>query len=134
MKIPLSFIPPPELQEFIASYGILEIPVGKTEPYFPPPLAMSGFIINVVNGKGLVTSKIDNRDFFTDNAVVTGQVTSHVYGEMVRNVKSPMVFFKPAGMHRLFKNDLSHLTNNSKPLTEFLGQKEDSLGKPYLTT
>lgn len=127
MKRPINFLPAPDLQEFIASYGILEIPEGETEPYFSPPLAMSGFIINVVNSKGVVVSKIDNRDFFTENAVVTGQVTSPVYGELVGKVKSIMVFFKPIGMHRLFKNDLSELTNCSKTISDFLGQEEADL-------
>lgn len=124
MKRPLSYLPAPELQDFIASYGVLEVPEGETEPYFSPPLAMSGFIINVANSKGGVTSRIENRDFFTANAVVTGQVTSPVHGELAGKVKFLMVFFKASGMHRLFGNDLSELTNTSKPLSEFLGQNE----------
>ena len=127
MKRPLSFHTTPDLRDFIASYAIMEIPEGETESYFSPPLAMSGFIINVSHSKGMVSSKIDNRDFFTANAVVTGQVTSPVYGELVGEVKSLMVFFKPIGMHRLFRNDLSELTNRSKTLTEFLGQTEADL-------
>ena len=127
MKRPLSFRPASELQNFIAAYGILEIPEWETEPYFSPPLAMSGFILNLANGKGAVTSRIGDRDFFTENAVVTGQVTAPVYGELRGQVKSLMVFFKPIGMHRLFNNDLSELTNSSRTLAEFLGKKEANL-------
>ena len=134
MKRPLSFPTTPDLQDFIASYAIMEIPEGETESYFSPPLAMSGFIINVGNNQGMVSSKIDNRDFFTENAVVTGQVTSPVYGELVGEVKSLMVFFKPIGMHRLFRNDLSKLTNCSNTLSEFLGEKEAELLWKNLTT
>ncbi|MEB2787174.1 AraC family transcriptional regulator [Algoriphagus persicinus] len=119
-----SYTPIPELQEFIASYVIQEVPEGETEPFFSPPLAMSGFIFTVANSSGFITAKIDNRDFFTENAVATGQVTAPVYGQMVGEVKSILVFFKPTGMHRLFRNDLSELTNTSKTLSEFLGQEE----------
>lgn len=134
MKRPLSFNTAPKLQDFIASYAIMEIPEGETESYFSPPLAKSGIIINIGKGNGRVSSKIDERDFFTANAVVTGQVTSPVYGELVGEVKSLMVFFKPIGMHRLFRNDLSQLTNSSKTLSEFLGQKEADLLWKNLTT
>lgn len=127
MKRPISYLPSPELQDYIATYSILEIPEGKTESYFSPPLAMSGIIINIVNSKGAVTSRIKDRDFFTANAVVTGQVTSPVYGDLVGEVKSIMIFFKASGMHRLFGNDLSELTNTSKVLSEFLGENEAAL-------
>jgi len=122
-----SFLPAPELQDFIASYVIQEVPEGETETFFSPPLAMSGFIFNVVNSSGVLDAKIDDRYFFTENAVATGQVTSPVYGQMVGEVKSVLVFFKPTGMHRLFGNDLSELTNTSITLSEFLGQEEADL-------
>ncbi len=125
MKRPLNFLPSPQLQDFIAAYGILEIPEGEVESYFSPPLALSGFIINL--GKGKVIGKIKDRDFFTEAAVATGQVTSPIYGELFGEVKSIMVFFKPTGMHRLFKNNLSELTNRSKNLSDFLGKKEANL-------
>lgn len=38
MTEPLSYLPPPALVEVIASYGILEIPDGKNESFFTPPL------------------------------------------------------------------------------------------------
>ena len=122
MKRPLNFLPSPQLQDFIAAYGILEISEGEVESYFSPPLALSGFIINL--GKGKVVAKINGRDFFTEAAVATGQVTAPVYGQLFGEVKSIMVFFKPTGMHRLFGNNLSELTNRSKGLTDFLGKKE----------
>lgn len=127
MKAPETYYPPPELRKFIASYGVMDIPAGHREPYFSPPLAMSGFIINLGRDRGKVVSKIDGRHFFTENAVATGQVTSPVYGELIGAVKSFMIFFRPTGMHCLFGNDLSELTNTSKPLSEFLSREESSL-------
>lgn len=124
MLSPVTYRPPAELQEFIASYGVLEIPQGKTEPYFSPPLALSGFIINLAGDRGKVTSRIAGKDFFAENAIATGQVTAPVYGEMKGEVKSLLIFFKPSGMHRLFKNDLSELTNSSKTLSQLLGKEE----------
>ncbi|WP_296618313.1 AraC family transcriptional regulator [Marivirga sp.] len=119
-----SFLPAPELQGFIASYVIQQVPDGVNEPFFSPPLAMSGFIITVTNSTGILNAKIDNRDFITDNAVATGQVSAPIYGELVGEVKAILVFFKPTGMHRLFGNDLSELTNTSQSLSEFLGHVE----------
>lgn len=121
---PVTFLPPPELQEFVASYGIMKIPEGHMEPYFSPPLALSGFIINLGSNSGKVNAKINGREFFTANAVATGQVTSPVYGKLVGEVISILTFFKPTGMHRLFGNDLSELTNSSKTLYDFLDQHE----------
>ena len=124
MTAPETYHPPPELSKFIASYGVMDISAGHRETYFSPPLAMSGFIINVNRDRGKVVSKIDGRHFFTQNAVATGQVTSPVYGELIGAVKSYMIFFRPTGMHSLFGNDLSELTNTSIPLSEFLEGKE----------
>jgi len=122
-----NFPPTPELQEFIASYVIQEVPDGENEPIFSPPLAMSGFIFTLINSSGVLDVKIDGRDFFTEKAVATGQVTTPIYGQMVGELKTVLVFFKPTGMHRLFRNDLSELTNTSKTLAEFLGQEEADL-------
>lgn len=127
MITPESHLPPPELQEYIASYGILDIPKGKTESYFSPPLAMSGFIINLGPNRDYVNCKIEGRDFFTEPAVASGQVTAPVYGKLIGEVKSFLIFFKPTGMHRLFGNDLSKLTNTSIPLSKFLGPAESGL-------
>ena len=124
MKDPLTFLPAPELQNFINSYAILEVPEGETEPYFSPPLALSGFIINTVKSKGKLESMLKGKDFFTASAVATGQVTSPVYGKISGYAKSIMVFFDPLGMHQLFGNDMSQLTDDSQTLCEFLGDKE----------
>lgn len=127
MLRPTTYLPAIELRDYIASYGVIEIPAGEAEPYFSPPLALSGFIINVGDEGGKVVCKIGDRDFFTNNAVATGQVTIPVYGEMVGEVKSFLVFFRPTGMHRLFGNDLSELTNRSKALSELIGEEEADL-------
>ncbi len=119
-----SFHPAPEVQEFITSYVIQEGTDGVNEPFFSPPLAMSGFIIAVVNSNGALNAKIDDRNFFTDNTVATGQFTSPIYGELVGKCKVILVFLKPTVLHRLLGNDLSELTNTSKPLSELLGHEE----------
>ncbi|WP_159039905.1 helix-turn-helix domain-containing protein [Christiangramia fulva] len=120
MTEPTIFLPPPELREVIASYGILEIPGGRSEPYFSPPLAMSGFIINTTNSTGQIVSKLREDYFFSTNEVATGQVTYPVYGELIGHIKSIMVFFQPLGMYQLFGNDMAALTNTSQSLYEFL--------------
>ncbi|WP_324719558.1 helix-turn-helix domain-containing protein [Salinimicrobium sp. HB62] len=127
MPRPITFLPALELQDYIASYGVIEIPAGVTESYFSPPLALSGFIINVGDEVGKVECKIGDRDFFTSSAVATGQVTSPVYGQMTGELKSFLVFFRPTGMHRLFKNDLSELTNSSMRLSDLIGEEEAGL-------
>ncbi|MFZ0491334.1 MAG: AraC family transcriptional regulator [Salegentibacter sp.] len=120
MTEPTIFSPIPELSEFISSYGILEIPEGRSEPYFSPPLAMSGFIINTANSNGKVVAKLREDYFFSTSAVATGQVTFPVYGQLIGHIKSIMVFFQPLGMYQLFGNDMSALTNTSQSLYEFL--------------
>ncbi len=110
------------------------MPEGVTEPYFSPPLAMSGFILEPINHPDCIVAKTADRDFFTDFAVVTGQVTSPVYGQLVGNVRSVMVFFKPLGIHQLFGLDMAKLTNTFMKLEDLIGieEKQDlmsSLGK-----
>ncbi|MHA6280086.1 helix-turn-helix domain-containing protein [Salinimicrobium sp. CAU 1759] len=134
MPRPHTYLPAEELRDYIASYSVIEIPAGMTESYFSPPLALSGFIINVGDEVGKVECKIGDRDFFTSNAVATGQVTTPVYGQMTGELKSFLVFFKPTGMHRLFNNDLSELTNSSMKLTDLLGEEEADLLWQNLTS
>ena len=55
---PSNYLPDPRLKNFIAAYGILEIPEVVDETYFSPPLAMSGFIIQKRNFEGKVIAKI----------------------------------------------------------------------------
>ncbi|MCK0146237.1 AraC family transcriptional regulator [Arenibacter sp. F26102] len=128
MTQPTTYLPHPQLQEYIASYGILEIPEGVHGPYFSPPLGLSGFIIQAINTQNKVVSKLEGEDFFTDNAVATGQVTYPVYGQLSGQVKTIMVFFQPLGMHQLFGTDMSSLKNKSMTLNDFLGkEKADKL-------
>ena len=128
MTQPTTYLPHPELQEYIAGYGILEIPEGVIEPYFSPPLGLSGFIIQSLNTQKKVIAKIEGEDFFTESAVVTGQVTYPVYGELIGQVKTIMVFFQPLGMHQLFGTEMSSLKNKSMILSDFLGkEKADKL-------
>ncbi len=124
MIAPLIYLPPPELKEVIASYGILEIPDGRNEPFFSPPLGLSGFIITPVNKKKQVYANIKGEAFFSTDEVATGQVTAPVYGEIKGHLKSIMVFFNPLGMYQLFGADMSTLTNTSKSLYEFLGDEK----------
>ncbi len=124
MIVPENFLPPPTLRHYIANYGIIEISEGVVEPYFSPPLALSGFIIQTLIPSTKIVSKIEGEDFFTENAVATGQVTKPVYGQITGPSKCIMVFFHPLGMHQLFDNDMEKLTNKSLPLTAFLGQEQ----------
>lgn len=124
MKAPITYLPAPELREYILSYGILEIPEGENESYFSPPLALSGFIINTANAHGKVVAKLKQDPFFTSNEVATGQVTSPVYGQLIGQVKSIMVFFNPLGMYQLFGNDMSKLTDTSQSLFDFLDEEK----------
>lgn len=124
MREPTNYAPSEKIQQYIAHYGILEVPEGTTEPYFSPPLALSGFIIQAINTQNIVVSKIGERDFITDMAVATGQVTQPVYGQLIGHTKSIMVFFHPTGMHQLFGTDMSTLTNESMKLEDFLGKEK----------
>tara|TARA_R110000868_G_scaffold366839_1_gene629789 strand:+ start:40842 stop:41210 length:369 start_codon:yes stop_codon:yes gene_type:complete len=122
MTQPTTYIPYPELQEYIAGYGILEIPEGINEPYFSPPLGLSGFIIQSTNTQNKFMAKLDGEDIFTESAVVTGQVTYPVYGQIIGLSKTIMVFFEPLGMHQLFGTEMSSLKNKSMTLIDFLGK------------
>jgi len=124
MTQPTTYLPPPKLQDYIASYGILEIPEGVSEPYFSPPLGLSGFIIESINTHNKVVSKLEGEDFFTENAVVTGQVTYPVYGQLIGHVKTIMVFFRPLGMYQLFGTNMGTLKNKSMTLVDFLGKRK----------
>lgn len=124
MTQPTNYLPPEELTGSIAHYGIMEVPAGTTEPYFSPPIGLSGFILQTLNSSNRVFAKIDGRDFFTHNAVVTGQVTAPVYGEIKGAVKSILVFFQPPGLYRLFGTHMASLTNKSVKLSDFLGEAQ----------
>lgn len=102
----------------------MEVPEGVTEPYFSPPLAMSRFILEPINRPKCIVAKTANRGFFTDFAVVTGQVTAPVYGQLVGNMRSVMIFFKPLGMHQLFGLDMAKLTNTFMKLEDLIGIEE----------
>jgi len=123
MQEPITFLPALELRKYIVSYGVLEIPEGQSEPYFSPPLGLSGMIIHTINTQDKFIAKIGERDFFTEQAVVTGQVTAPVYGEITGHVKLLMIFFQPLGMHQLFGTNMAALTDHSIPLIQFLGRR-----------
>ena len=113
--------PPIKLQEYIDSFGIVEVREGETESYLSPPLAMSGIIIQSINTNNSVIVKLGDRDFFTEYAVGAGQVTSSVYGQFVGHTKSLLVFFKPLGMYQLFGPEMSIMTSRAVSLYDFLG-------------
>ncbi|WP_339739744.1 AraC family transcriptional regulator [uncultured Sunxiuqinia sp.] len=133
MREPVNYRPAEHLRSFILSYGILTVPEGVSEPYFSPPIGLSGFIIHTVNTQNVIVAKIGENDHFTENAVATGQVTQLVHGVNIGQVRMLLVFFHPMGMYQLFGNDLAMLTNTSMPLKEFLGkQRADDLLKNLL--
>lgn len=123
-----------QLRNHILSYGILKFPEGVSEPYFSPPIALSGFIIHTINTQNVIVAKIGDRDHYTEMAVATGQVTQPVYGQNIGQARILLVFFHPMGMHQLFGTDMATLTNTSMPLKEFLGQQRaDALLKKLMT-
>jgi hypothetical protein len=124
MRAPLNFLPAPEIREFIAGYGILEFPDGIDEPYYSPPIALSGFIIHTLNTRDIIFAKIEDKDHYTHHAVATGQVTYPVYGRNVGHARILLIFFHPMGMHQLFGTDMASLTNTSRNLDVFLGAQE----------
>jgi hypothetical protein len=109
MNQPTSFLPAPELRNYIASYGILEIPAVVNEPYFSPPIGLSGFIIQTINTSEIVIAKIQEENYFTENAVATGQVTYPVYGQMMGQMKSLLVFFPSFGNVSIVWDGYVHL-------------------------
>ncbi len=122
MKEPATYFPDARLQRFIACYGVLEVPAGISEPYFSPPLGLSGIIIQTIFDHEPMLAHIDDRIFFKERAVVTGQVTKPVYGTLQGRMKAFLIFFTPLGMYELFGNDMAELTNKSIPLKQFLGE------------
>jgi len=122
MRVPANYLPAEHLRSYILSYGILKFPEGVSEPYFSPPIALSGFIIHTINSRNMVVAKIGEKDHYTEMAVATGQVTQSVYGQNIGQARILLVFFHPMGMHQLFGTDMATLTDTSQPLNEFLGK------------
>ena len=123
MRVPATYLPAEHLRDYILSYGVLNFPEGVSEPYFSPPIALSGLIIHTINTQNTIVARIGEKDHYTENAVATGQVTQPVYGQNIGQARILLVFFHPMGMHQLFGTDMAKLTNTSMPLQEFLGQQ-----------
>lgn len=123
MRVPVTYLPAEHLRDYILSYGILNFPEGASEPYFSPPIALSGFIIHTINTQNTIVARIGEKAHYTEMAVATGQVTQPVYGQNIGQARILLVFFHPMGMHQLFGTDMASLTNTSIPLKEFLGSQ-----------
>lgn len=121
MILPLHYAPTPELAEYISSYGILEINEDISASYISPPLGLSGFIISLF---GTYHIKLRGANFLTHLHCATGQVTMPMVGEIYGKQKGLMVFMNPLGMYQLFGCTMSHLTDTSLPLKEFLGDED----------
>lgn len=121
MREPRNHFPAVALRDHILSYGVLEFPEGVSEPYFSPPIGLSGFIIHTINTRNSIVARIADRDHYTDEAVATGQVTCPVHGENVGQARILLIFFHPMGMYQLFGTNMAALTNTSMPLAELLG-------------
>ncbi len=119
-----NYPPTDALKEYIDSYGVVEVSEGQTEPYFSPPLAMSGMIIQTIHTNDPIDIKLNGKDFFTDRAVVTGQVTASISGHLMGHSKSLLIFFQPLGLYQLFGTDMRTLTNGAARLEDFLGQEK----------
>lgn len=123
MRTPVNYLPAEHLRDYILSYGILTIPEAVSEPYFSPPIGLSGFIIYTINSSQKIVAKIGEKDHFTEEAVVTGQVTQPVHGQHVGKSRILLVFFHPMGIHQLFGTDMATLTNTSMSLRKLVGEK-----------
>jgi hypothetical protein len=88
VRTPETYLSADGLRDYILSYGVLDIPEGVDEPYFSPPLALSGFIIVTVNTQKRIVAKIDDRDHFTAEAVAAGQVTRPVHGRQIGRTRA----------------------------------------------
>lgn len=122
MKKPVTYLPDPQLQNYIVEYGVIHTEIGDRESFFSPPLGLSGFIIQTINSTGNIDIRIRDQQFISVDAVASGQVTSPVYGVFADEVKSFLVFFHPLGMYQLFGTDMATLTDKSIPLRTFLGR------------
>src|SRR5690606_10978612 len=96
---------------------------GQREPFFSPPIGLSGFIIQTINHRGEINVMVGEQVFISESHVATGQVTKPVYGEFVDEVKSLLVFFHPLGMYQLFGTDMAKLTDTSLPLGLVIGTR-----------
>ncbi|HEX5169865.1 MAG TPA: helix-turn-helix domain-containing protein [Cyclobacteriaceae bacterium] len=134
MRIPVTYLPAEHLTDYILNYGILNFPEGVSEPYFSPPIALSGFIIHTINSQNTIIARIGERHHYTEAAVATGQVTQPVYGQNVGQARILLVFFHPMGMHQLFGTDMATLTNTSIPLKKLLGARRADGVLKKLTT
>lgn len=123
MHKPKTYLPPPELRKFIVEYGVIHTRAGQREPFFSPPIGLSGFIIQTINVAGEINVKIGKQIFIAERHVATGQVTEPVYGDFVDEVKSLLVFFHPLGMYQLFGKDMATLTDKSLPLSRVVGAR-----------
>lgn len=122
--LPIHFLPPKSLEEYIAFYGITDVRVGFHEPYVSPPLGLCGIIFTL---EGEMTAKLNNTLFLKDKYCATGQITEPMIGEIVGPNKSLLVFIHPCGLHQLFGIDMSQLTNTSLPLFQLLGKEETDI-------
>lgn len=123
MQKPKTYLPSPELRKFIVEYGVLHTRAGQREPFFSPPIGLSGFIIQTINHRGEINVMVGEQVFISESHVATGQVTKPVYGEFVDEVKSLLVFFHPLGMYQLFGTDMAKLTDTSLPLGLVIGTR-----------
>ena len=65
MRVPVTYLPSEHLRNHILSYGILKFPEGVSEPYFSPPIALSGFIIHTINSQNVIVARIGEKDHYT---------------------------------------------------------------------
>ncbi|MFV0606798.1 MAG: helix-turn-helix domain-containing protein [Niabella sp.] len=133
MKEPAHYPPSKELTNYICSYGILESPEHIDDPYFSPPIALSGFIITTINSRGIFHAKIGDRNHYSSQAVATGQITEPVHGISIGHQRILLIFFRPTGMHELFGNDMSKITDSSMPLEALIGADKTKILLQNLT-
>jgi AraC-like DNA-binding protein len=111
------------LQPYISSYGLMELPEGKTSPLLSPPNGVTGFVIRISSDPSgeVVGQDFRGNPIANQPSYAIGQTTFPITGYMIGQISFLMIFFQPLGMYRFFGKNMKALTNRSVDLHEFLG-------------
>ncbi len=122
--IQYSFYPADKgLNDFIFSYGVMELAAGLTAPLVSPPNGLTGFLIRVKSDE---TALVNGKDFegnpiaYQPNYAI-GQTTHPISGYATGQITLLVVFFQPLGMYQLFGYNMAALCNKSVDLVQLLG-------------
>ena len=113
------------LSEYILSYGSIAFNEPESTQVITSPNGLTGFLIRTSHSDDFEISPTD----FEGNPIahqpyyVIGQTTFPILGQVKGQAKYLVVFFQPLGLYQLFGGNISHLTNKSKHLSDFLGKE-----------